>query len=54
MIWSTILVVLGLAFALWVDSGDVKVFGWLLVAVGVLGFVSRAWLAGREPPRSMR
>ena len=54
MIWSTILLVVGLALALWVDSGDVRIFGWILAAVGVLGFVSRAWLAGRQPPRSMR
>jgi hypothetical protein len=49
------LVVIGLAVALFLDtSADLRVFGWVLVVVGVAGLLSRWALARRHndrPPR---
>jgi membrane protein DedA with SNARE-associated domain len=49
-------ILLGLALALVLDTGnDLRIFGWLVVVIGVLGLLSR-WVISaqenkrREPP----
>jgi hypothetical protein len=43
------LVVVGLLLALVLDaSGEMRVFGWVVVVVGVLGLAARRWLAGQR------
>jgi hypothetical protein len=48
LVASGVVVVAGLFVALSGDSaGGLIIFGWLLVAVGVLGLVSGVWLRRR-------
>ncbi len=56
LIASIAVILTGLALALVLDGGDdIRLFGWLLVAIGVLGLISR-WVismqgdAHRRPP----
>jgi hypothetical protein len=43
---SVVVVVIGLLLALVYDAaGDMRVFGWVLVVIGLLGLVARSWLA---------
>jgi hypothetical protein len=59
LVASVVVVVIGLLLALVLGrAGDIRVFGWVLVAVGLLGVISR-WLIARQrddrdPPRQYR
>jgi hypothetical protein len=45
---SLAVIVMGLALALVLgDGGDIRLFGWLLVVIGVLGLISR-WVISRQ------
>jgi hypothetical protein len=59
LVASVVVVLIGLLLALVLGrAGDMRAFGWVLVAVGLLGVVSR-WLIprqrdDRDPPRQHR
>jgi hypothetical protein len=59
LVASVVVVLIGLLLALVLGrAGDMRAFGWVLVAVGLLGVVSR-WLIARQrddrdPPRQYR
>ena len=43
---SVAIIIVGLLLALVLSApSDVRVFGWVAVAIGVLGLVSRVWIA---------
>jgi hypothetical protein len=44
---SIAVLLIGLYLALLSDAGDFRVFGWLLVGLGVFGLVSRSLFARR-------
>ena len=55
LIMNGLVVVGGLLLALVFDSaGGYRSFGWMFVVLGVLGLLSRLWVARREPPSSTR
>jgi hypothetical protein len=47
LIASILLIVIGVGLGLFVDAGDMRIFGWVVAAVGVLGLVVRVLVARR-------
>jgi hypothetical protein len=52
---SVLLVVIGAGLGLFADRGEMRLFGWVVAVVGVLGLVSRwmlaRWTGVRDPRR---
>jgi hypothetical protein len=48
LVVSVALVVIGLGLVFLGPAGDFRVFGWVVLAVGLLGLVVRAFLARQE------
>jgi hypothetical protein len=49
LVASIVLIVIGLWLALLVDkAGDMRIFGWVVVGVGVLGLILRRYVAGQR------
>ena len=46
LVASTVVLAIGLYVALLADdAGELRVFGWVLVAIGLLGLLVRWWMA---------
>jgi hypothetical protein len=52
---SVMLLVIGVGMGLFVDAADMRIFGWVIAAIGVFGLLTRSMLArrttGRDPRR---
>jgi uncharacterized membrane protein YfcA len=52
------LIVVGAYLGLFVDSGEMRIFGWLVAVIGVFGLVSRSVITrlrqDRQPPTGPR
>lgn len=55
LVASVALIMIGLFVAVRADASDLRIFGWVVVGVGVLGLLARWWLArlnaGRSRPK---
>jgi amino acid permease len=52
LVASIAVLVIGLGIGFLADVGDdMRFFGWLLAAIGVVGLLSQAWIAGQGGPR---
>jgi len=55
LVASVLLIVIGVGLGLFVDAGDMRIFGWVVAAVGALGLAIRWTLPrgsdGRAPRR---
>jgi hypothetical protein len=46
LVASVAVIVIGLLLGFFLRaSGEMRIFGWILVGVGVLGLVARSWIA---------